>query len=328
MKKLSLVALSLALLGCGENQNASQQNANSVQPTAALSSSFSLLSFSQPQTCQYNFDAIQQDYDGLWNNQYSDYLIGLFPISNGQKFSFTVAPPYFSNSDPEYGTFNYLQYLAASKKRLQTSGDDRRFIPPFLDSLGDLALPNTGILALEMQLDIPASPLSGGYYGEPGSSYLADINFNGITENGYIVRSGYSFMAGTADPDFGENPPAVFYSLDYQNSDGTEYNAVVNYYNKMTEYQSKYHRLGVYINQNTKQVGFIVNGVDQGYQGTLPAPLKNIGFDIRSWVGSDKDGKFSDKLAGLEFSSELITDRNALQFSYPQGATDICGNEI
>lgn len=179
-----------------------------------------------------------------------------------------------------------------------------------------------------MQIDIPAAPLNGGYYGEPSSSYFADINFNGITENGYVVRSGYSFMAGSADPDFGENPPSVLFALGYPSSDDTEYTSVAYYYNKMTDYQSKYHRLGIYINQNTKQVGFIINGVDQGYQGTLPAPLKNIGFDIRSSVSSDRDGTFSEKLAGLEFSSELITDRNALQFSYPQGATDKCGNEI
>ncbi|WP_335951386.1 DUF4882 family protein [Acinetobacter beijerinckii] len=328
MKKLSLVALSLALLGCGENQNASQQNANSAQPTAAPSSSFSLRSFSQPQTCQYNFDATQEDYDNLWNNQNSDYLIGLFPAINGQKFSLTVAPPYFSINDPEYSNFKYFDLLATSRKRLKKSSDDEEFSPPFLDNLGDLPLPNTGILALEMQMDIPAAPLNGGYYGEPGSSYISHINFNGITENGYVVKSGYSFRAGTADPDFGENPPSILFMLGYQGSDSTKYSSTVYYYNELKEYQSKYHRLGIYINQNTKQVGFIVNGVDQGYQGTLPASLKNIGFDIRSWVGSDEDGKFSDKLAGLEFSSELITDRNAFQFNYPQGTTDICGNAI
>lgn len=327
MKKLSIFALSLALLGCGENQNGSQQNAISTQSTAAPSSSFSLRSFSQPQTCQYNFDATQQDYDALWNNQNSDYLMSIFPAINGQKFSLTVVPPYFSNSDPEYGTFNYLQYLATSKARFY-SAINSPYFPHLQDGLGDFNLPKTGILALEMQLYIPGAPLSGDYYGEPDSSYFADINFSGISENGYVVRSGYSFMAGAADPDFGENPPSVLFMLGYPNSDETEYTSVAYYYNKMTDYQSKYHRVGIYINQNTKQVGFIVNGVDQGYQGTLPSPLKNIGFDIRSWVGSDKDGTFSDKLAGLEFSSELITDRNALQFSYPQGTTDICGNVI
>lgn len=328
MKKMSIFALSLALLGCGENQNGSQNNAH-TQPTAATTTSFSLRNFSQPQTCQYNFDATQQDYNDSWNNQNSDYLMGVFPTSNGQKFSFTVAPPYFTDYYPEENlTLNYFDFLAASKKRLQTSGDNEGFRPPFLDSSGDLPLPNTGILALEMQIDIPAAPLNGSYYGEPKSSYSTDINFSGETDNGYIVKSLYSFAAGSADPDFGENPPFVLFTLGYQKNDNTEYNSIAYYYNKLTEYQSKYHRVGIYINQNTKQVGFIVNGVDQGYKGTLPAPLKNIGFDIRSWVGSDKDGTFSDKLAGLEFSSELITDRNALQFSYPQGTTDICGNVI
>lgn len=131
MKKLSLVALSLALLGCGENQNASQQNANSAQPTAAPSSSFSLRSFSQPQTCQYNFDATQEDYDNLWNNQNSDYLIGLFPAINGQKFSLTVAPPYFSINDPEYSNFKYFDLLATSRKRLKNQATMKNLVPHF-----------------------------------------------------------------------------------------------------------------------------------------------------------------------------------------------------
>ncbi|MDR7015340.1 DUF4882 family protein [Acinetobacter sp. 3657] len=326
MKKIGILTLSLALLGCGENQNNSQSNTTS-QSRAATSTSLSLRSLNQSETCQYSFDATQEDYNDLWNNQNSDYLIDVFPTINGQKFSLTVAPPYFSINDPEYGTFNYLEYLATSKAKLY-SAKDSIYFPYLQDGLGDFSLPTTGILAIEMQLEIPAAPLNGGYYGEPSSSYITDINFSGETDNGYIVKSLYSFAAGSADPDFGENPPFVLFTLGYQNSDNTEYTSAAYYYNKLTEYQSKYHRLGIYINQNTKQVGFIVNGIDQGYKGTLPAQLKNIGFDIRNWVGSDKDGTFSDKLAGLEFSSELITDRNALQFNYPQGTTDICGNTI
>lgn len=326
MKKFGILTLSLALLGCGENQNNSQSN-TTPQSRVATSTSLSLRSLNQSQICQYNFDATQEDYDDLWNNQNSDYLIGVFPTINGQKFSLTVAPPYFSINDPEYGTFNYLEYFATSKAKLY-SAKDSIYFPYSQDGFGDFSLPTTGIIALEMQIEIPAAPLNGDYYGEPSSSYLTDINFSGETDNGYIVKSLYSFAAGSADPDFGENPPFILFTLGYQNSDNTEYTSASYYYNKLTEYQSKYHQLGIYINQNTKQVGFIVNGLDQGYKGTLPAQLKNIGFDIRNWVGSDKDGTFSDKLAGLEFSSELITDRNALQFTYPQGTTDICGNAI
>ncbi|EXG11444.1 hypothetical protein J697_2038 [Acinetobacter baumannii 14216] len=36
----------------------------------------------------------------------------------------------------------------------------------------------------------------------------------------------------------------------------------------------------------------------------------------------------STNLFGQEWSNELITDRNALQFNYPQGTTDMCGNAI
>ncbi|MFG4052094.1 DUF4882 family protein, partial [Acinetobacter baumannii] len=33
----------------------------------------------------------------------------------------------------------------------------------------------------------------------------------------------------------------------------------------MTNNSNEYQRLGMYINQNTKQVGFIVNGVDHAF---------------------------------------------------------------
>ncbi|NUF53788.1 DUF4882 family protein, partial [Acinetobacter seifertii] len=39
-------------------------------------------------------------------------------------------------------------------------------------------------------------------------------------------------------------------------------------------------------------------------------------------------GIYSNQLFGQELSNELITDRNALQFSYPQGTTDMCGNAL
>lgn len=318
MKKIGIFAFSLALLGCGENQNSSQ----TTQP-----SQLQMVNRNEHQTCQYNFDATQEDYDKLWNNENPDYLIGSFRNIEGQKFTLKVAPPYFSNNDPDYGTFYYLRSLATNKTMFY-SAKDSMYFPYLQDALGDFNLPTTGILAIEMQLDIPNSPLNGGYYGEPGSSYTTGIGFNSLTENEYIIRSGYNFIAGGADPEFGENPPSLTYNFDSERNDGTDYKSIVSFHSKMDEYREKQHRLGVYINQDTKQVGFIVNGVDQGYQGVLPAPLKNIGFDIRSSVVSDKEGTFSDKLAGLEFSSELITDRKALQFDYPKGTTDICGNAI
>lgn len=326
MKKLSILTVSLALFGCGDDYNASQNNDSSTQTVETNVRTLNLKTFSQSEVCQYNFDATQEDYDVLWNNQNPEYLIGSFPSIDGQKFNFAVTPPYFSDNDPEYGSVNYLQYLASSKSRLYAAKDFFDF-PSLQNSLGDFILPITGILAFEMQLDIPDSPLNGSYYEDPASSYITDINFSGVTSSGDMVNALYSYGAGTADPDFGENPPYVLYTVNYQNNNG-EHNSVAYYYNQMDGYQNKVHRLGIYINQNTKQVGFIVNGVDHGYQGELPAALQNIGFDIFNRTSSDQNGLFSNKLSMLNFSSELITDRGSLQFNYPQGTTDICGNTI
>ena len=299
MKKLSIFALSLALLGCGENQNSSQ-NSTSTQPPSAAATSFSLRSSSQPQTCQYNFDATQQDYD-TWSLQNPGYMpITQFPEINGQKFGFIV-------SSVPIDEDAYAYYVATSKAQLNSTNEN-----------GDFPLTQTGIIAFEMQLKIPTPPPTG------DSSYTSSFLLTGVTNNGYAIRSDFGFQSGTYDPDFGENPPDLSYSLRYQLSDGTGPTTVDYYQNtKVTTNTNNYQRLGIYINQLTKQVGFIFNGVDQGYQSTLPAALENLSFNIGSGVSI-----YSNHLDGQELSSELITDRNALQFSYPQGTTDICGNVI
>ncbi|MCH7306401.1 DUF4882 family protein [Acinetobacter higginsii] len=299
MKKLSIFALSLALIGCGENQNSSQYNAN-TQSTTTTSTSFSLRSSSQSQTCQYNFDATQQDYD-TWSLQNPGYTpITQFPEINGQKFGFIV-------SSAPIDEDAYAYYVATSKAQLNSTNEN-----------GDFPLPQTGIIAFEMQLKIPTPPPTG------DSSYTSSFLLTGVTNNGYAIRSNFGFQSGTYDPDFGENPPDLTYSLRYQLSDGTGPTTVDYYQNtKVTTNTNSYQRLGIYINQLTKQVGFIFNGIDQGYQSTLPAALENLSFNIDSGVSI-----YSNHLDGQELSSELITDRNALQFSYPQGSTDICGNVI
>lgn len=301
MKKIGILTLSLALLGCGENQNNSQSN-TTPQSRVATSTSLSLRSLNQSQTCQYNFDATQQDFDA-WNLQNSGYTpITSFPIIDGQKFGFIV-------SSMPIDEEAYSDYLAVSKAQLSSINDNGQ---------GDHILPATGIIAFEMQLKIPTPPPTG------DSSYASSFFIKGITNNGYTISSYFGFDSGSHDPDFGENPPELSYSLRYNLSDGTG-PTTVDYYQKtlVTSNTNNYQRLGVYINQLTKQVGFIFNGVDQGYQSTLPASLENLSFDINSFVAI-----YSNHLDGQELSSELITDRNVLQFTYPQGTTDICGNTI
>jgi len=254
--------------------------------------------------CKYNFDATQGDYD-LWNNEHSDYWsMKIFPLVTGQKFSLKVEP----RPESEYGT---VEYVARSKATLNSSNE-----------VGDLTLPHTGIIAFEMELKIPTSALGNSSLGN-SAYYSSAIGFNGVTNNGYTVRSNYWFDMGTYDPDFGENPARLYYSVAYRLSDNSGPDNPYYKGQNMSNSSHGYQRLGIYINQNTKQVGFIVNGVDEGYKSTLPAPLENISFSVSSAISID-----AEQLFGQELSNELITDRNALQFNYPQGTTDMCGNAI
>ncbi|WP_372556592.1 DUF4882 family protein, partial [Acinetobacter pittii] len=154
------------------------------------------------------------------------------------------------------------------------------------------------------------------------SSYSTDISFNGVTDNNYTIRSNYHFDIGVHDFEFGENPPRLYHSV---SSEVGDYELIDSYFKnkKMTDNTNEYQRLGIYINQDTNQVGFISNGVDEGYQFKLPGALHKIAFSMNGNINI-----LSTNLFGQELSNELITDRNALQFNYPQGTTDMCGNTI
>jgi len=324
MKKIGIVAVSAITL-CwamyevsSDNTNTAPRNESSQKVTSKnfssttknekLASQMLLaqttsLNSSAP-VCQYNFDATQEDFD-LWNAQNPEYmsLMKKFPLISGQKFGFKVEPI----SEDKY---SYLFYTAQSKAKMNSTSYE-----------GDFLLPHKGIIAIEMQLKVPT--LSSG-----SSYYSSNISFNGVTDNNYNIDSFYQFITGTYDPDFGENPPSLYYSLTSQASDVApidRYNKYDRYkkYKKMTDNTDEYQRLGVYINQDTKQVGFIFNGVDEGYQFKLPGSLQKVAFAINANADI-----LSTSFFGQELSNELITDRNSLQFSYPQGTTDMCGNAI
>ncbi|ADI90846.1 DUF4882 family protein [Acinetobacter oleivorans] len=322
MKKIGIIAVSAITLCWAmyevSSDNTSTRPLNEANRKVASKSSSSSVkneklapqmllaqtnSLNSAPVCQYNFDATQQDYD-VWSNENPGYVpLSIFPSITGQKFSLKVEP----RPESEYG---YIDYVARSKASLNSSND-----------IGDLTIPHTGIIAFEMEFKIPTITLVNS--GFENNAYMSSIYFTGVTNNGYSVRSSYGFEMGTYDPDFGENPPRLSYSVAYRVSDNSGPDHSYYKSQNMTNNTQEYQRLGIYINQNTRQVGFIFNGVDQGYQSSLPAPLENISFSVASSISV-----YSNQLFGQELFNELITDRNALQFNYPQGTTDMCGNAI
>ncbi|MEO4149235.1 DUF4882 family protein [Acinetobacter pittii] len=85
------------------------------------------------------------------------------------------------------------------------------------------------------------------------------------------------------------------------------------------------NRIGIYINRQSKQVGYILNGVNKGYKWTFTDPINNISFVLINGFSGFTN---SSSNLGKEVTMELITDHSLLQYTYPTGATDICGNSL
>lgn len=84
-------------------------------------------------------------------------------------------------------------------------------------------------------------------------------------------------------------------------------------------------RFGVYINQQSKQLGFIVNGVNYGYMNvTANNSITKIGFFAESQAAPNANSKF----IGKPITFKLITDSTKMTQTYPTGTKDICGNTI
>lgn len=84
-------------------------------------------------------------------------------------------------------------------------------------------------------------------------------------------------------------------------------------------------RVGVYLNQVTKQLGYIINGTNYGYLNILAEnALSNIGFQAVSQPSPNTTSKF----LGKQVSIQVITDSANMQFTYPSNTKDICGNTI
>ncbi len=81
-----------------------------------------------------------------------------------------------------------------------------------------------------------------------------------------------------------------------------------------------YQKIGIYINQNSNQVGLVFNGVNKGYFATFPSKLDNLYFSLTS---NFYDLAATD--ANKDVSIEFLLDKSKITQTYPTGTKDICG---
>ncbi|WP_288364464.1 DUF4882 family protein [uncultured Acinetobacter sp.] len=97
-------------------------------------------------------------------------------------------------------------------------------------------------------------------------------------------------------------------------------------YNHSYSYDNQANqKTGIYLNQDTKQIGLILNNINQGYVVDMPEKLKEITFALSG--GFPPFAANSSNL-GKVLSQEYIFDRSQLSSGFPAGTKDICGNSL
>lgn len=244
-----------------------------------------LMSVSGWSACTYNFDAKQQDL---------------------QKFN-TEAFPIISNAKVSYNTtLQDKVFMALSKNLYNQVANSSDPGNALLFANGDKIISSNAIQAFELKFKLPnittsetmlnAFPILASGKMENGDNFAVMINYQKLGP----VNSFYITTRNMAENEFG-----TLIQLQSQNT------------------LDSYQNIGIYLNQNTRQIGITFNGVNKGYEFSYPSKFKNMYFTIASNYSGMVNADIN-----KEFSVELITDSTKLTQIYPTGTKDICGNTI
>lgn len=260
-------------------------------------------------TCQYPLDATSTQYAALAQRQLdagAEVTDKPFPYINLQSAEFIAA---------------YLQppqaYIAYSDGGMATVLGQNG------TQIGDIVLPTSGIVALEISIDrfVPTS-------GESSQGWLSgsDLGLNVILAAGGLnndqVEALYlstSFWSQS----FGDNK--YYATLGASTTAGAAFTTGGL---PLPQPLPAGYRVGFYLNMDTRQVGHTMNGVDLGYahkpDGTLVTlPVSAQGALITAF-GTNLVRTPTSPNVGLPVGFTLITDKSQFTQPFPAGATDIC----
>ena len=175
------------------------------------------------------------------------------------------------------------------------------------DPVGDVTVPTSGVFVVEANLSMPSVPSAGVIALEP----QVILDFGTVYPNGnektLILYP--EVVANSSTPNF------IFATSE---SSGNLLSI------PLTAPYSNI-RVGVYVNQNTKQIGVTVNGTNYGYLANYAAPIVKAAFNLQGVETGIQQG---DTVVGTTIGGTLITDASLISNIYPSGATDICGSVI
>lgn len=266
--------------------------------------------------CTYSFDATLQDLKALeaaraanaTNHRYIEKVANI--NSTNQSGSDVVS--YYSNKDVDL-------YLA-SKKYTQFK-TQYVFDTPDNVVLVDKPIITSDIFVQEFIFDVNNIKVN---LGTSSQYYEYGFLITGSSQNKVELTINLMFTKSNNYSGIVDGDSITSFGTTYK-SDGTGYLTFLSAARNSNPIQIPADgkvRVGLYVNQNTKQVGYIINGMNYGYTNLIMEnKLKYI-----SYTGVINQDKFANSaLTGKTVGLQLVTDKSKMQFTYPTGAKDICG---
>ncbi|WP_288386420.1 DUF4882 family protein [uncultured Acinetobacter sp.] len=217
-----------------------------------------------------------------------DFNVNTYPVVSGKKYKFTTLS---SNEAKEYGALRTLD-----------GGLNNNFIYK--------GLPESGIYSFELKSEVIP-------YDLPDNESVLLI-YSILLKSNY---SDYRIIVYYPNNSFHENNKRKLIVNMVKTVNHVD--SVV--FNGSYQYDRLNQKLGFYFNQNTNQIGLIINGINQGYVANINDKLNQIGFFMSG--GFPPFAANSSNL-GKVLSQEYIFDRSQLSSGFPAGTKDICGNSL
>ena len=249
--------------------------------------------------CTYNFDAT--DLEIQQTNTGAVPPVRKFPILNANTGSFTLEN-------------NAYQYLASTSTFAQSLS--RYMHGTSTTIVGDKNLTNNGRYVVELKINNFSDIPTGAYVGNQSGVFTLGYNFYGI-KNGNLKYGGFLWVSNSDQ----DKTKKVFISF-------SDLGAGVNY---GKEYEISYntannYKIGLYFDQDTKQIGINLNGLDKGFINNTPLSesASQMSFQMFGLVGG-----YSTTLPNTFQPSEtIIFDGSQTSLNYTTNSKDICGNVI
>jgi hypothetical protein len=266
--------------------------------------------------CTYSFDATLQDLKALeaakaanaTNHRYIEKVANI----NGTNQSGSDLISYYSNKDVDL-------YLA-SKKYAQFK-TQYVFDTPDNVVLVDKPIATSDIFVQEFIFDVNNIKIN---LGTSSQFYEYGFLITGSSENKVELTINLMFTKSNNYSGIVNGDSITSFGTTYK-SDGTGYLTFLSAARNSNPIQIPADgkvRVGLYVNQNTKQVGYIINGMNYGYTNLI---MENK-LKYMSYTGVINQDHFANSaLTGKTVGLQLVTDKSKLQFTYPTGAKDICG---